>query len=58
MLITDNKILLNAAKKNYKIFKVPTSNVHAKKVQRYYTPEDQADLDIKTSNNLIGDIIK
>jgi len=57
MLITDNKILLNAAKKNYKIFKVPTSNVHAKKVQRYYTPEDQADLDIKTSNNLIGDII-
>lgn len=57
MLITDNNILLNAAKKNYDIFKVPTSNVHARKVKRYYTPEDQADLDIRTSNNLIGEII-
>lgn len=57
MLITDNQILLNAAKKNYTVFKVPTSNVHARKVQRKYTPEDQADLDIRTSNNLIGEII-
>lgn len=57
MLITDNQILLDAAKKNYKFFKVPTSNVHARKVQRRYTPDDQADLDIKTSNNLIGEII-
>lgn len=57
MLITDNSILLNAAKKNYTVFKVPTSNVHARKVQRKYTPEDQADLDIRTSNNLIGEII-
>lgn len=57
MLITNNKILLKAAKKNYCVFKVPTSNVHARKVQRKYTPEDQADLDIRTSNNLIGEII-
>lgn len=57
MLITDNSILLDAAKKNYAVFKVPTSNVHARKVQRKYTPEDQADLDIRTSNNLIGEII-
>lgn len=57
MLITDDQILLNAAKKNYSIFKVPTSNVHARKAKRYFTPEDQADLDIRTSNNLIGEII-
>ena len=57
MLITDNQILLNTAKKNYNVFKVPTSNVHARKVQRKYTPEDQSDLDIRTSNNLIGEII-
>lgn len=57
MLITDNETLLCAAKKNYHIFKVPTSNVHARKVQRKYTSEDQADLDIRTSNNLIGEII-
>lgn len=57
MLVTDNKILLNAAKKNYEVFKVPTSNVHARKVQRKYTSDDQADLDIRTSNNLIGEII-
>ena len=57
MLITDDQILLNAAKKNYSVFKVPTSNVHARKAKRYFTPEDQADLDIRTSNNLIGEII-
>ena len=57
MMITDDKILLNAAKKNYSVFKVPTSNVHARKAKRYFTPEDQADLDIRTSNNLIGEII-
>lgn len=57
MLITDNETLLCVAKKNYHIFKVPTSNVHARKVQRKYTYEDQADLDIRTSNNLIGEII-
>lgn len=57
ILITDDQILLNAAKKNYSIFKVPTSNVHARKAKRYFTPEDQADLDIRTSNNLIGEII-
>lgn len=57
MLITDNKILLDAAKRNYGVFKVPTSNVHARKVRRKYTSEDQSDLDIRTSNNLIGEII-
>lgn len=57
MLLTDNEILIRSAKRNYDIFKTPTSFVTAKKVKRYYTPEEQADLDIKTSVNKIGEII-
>lgn len=56
-LLTDNEVLIRAAKRNYNIFKTPTSFVTAKKVKRYYTPEEQADLDIKTSVNKIGEII-
>lgn len=57
VLLTDNQILIRAAKRSYHIFKTPTSFVTAKKVKRYYTPEEQADLDIKTSVNKIGEII-
>lgn len=57
VLLTDNQILIRAAKRNYSVFKTPTSFVTAKKVKRYYTPEEQADLDIKTSVNKIGEII-
>lgn len=57
VLLTDNHILIRAAKRNYSVFKTPTSFVTAKKVKRYYTPEEQADLDIKTSVNKIGEII-
>ena len=57
VLLTDNEVLIRAAKRNYNIFKTPTSFVTAKKVKRYYTPEEQADLDIKTSVNKIGEII-
>ena len=57
VLLTDNQILIRAAKRNYHVFKTPTSFVTAKKVKRYYTPEEQADLDIKTSVNKIGEII-
>lgn len=57
VMLTDNEILIQAAKRNYEVFKTPTSLVEAKKVKRYYTPEQQADLDIKTSVNLIGEII-
>lgn len=57
MLITDNKILVNAAKKNYHLFKVPTRNINPPKSKRHYTPEDLADLDDKTSNNKIGEIV-
>lgn len=57
VLLTDNKILIRAAKRNYHIFKTPTSFVTTKKVKRYYTSAEQADLDIKTSVNKIGEII-
>lgn len=57
VLLTDNEILIKAARRNYHTFKTPTSFVTAKKVTRYYTPEEQADLDIKTSVNKIGEII-
>lgn len=57
VLLTDNQVLIRAAKRNYSVFKTPTSFVTAKKVKRYYTPEEQADLDIKTSVNKIGEII-
>lgn len=57
MLLTDNQTLINAAKKNYSIFKVPTCFVSAQKTKRYYTAEDKSDLDIKTSVNKIGEIV-
>nr|DAZ22088.1 MAG TPA: RNA-dependent RNA polymerase [Caudoviricetes sp.] len=57
VLLTDNAILIDAAQRNYKFFKVPTSLVEAKRTRRYYTPEHQADLDIKTSVNKIGEIV-
>lgn len=57
VLLTDNENLIRAAKRNYNTFKVATSFVSARKVKRYYTPEQQADLDIKTSVNKIGEIV-
>lgn len=57
MLITNNPILINAAKRNYHIFKVPTRNINPPKSWRHYTPDDLADLDDKTSNNKIGEIV-
>lgn len=57
IMITNNELFIKAAKKNYELFKVPTNMVEAKKTARYYTAEQKADLDIKTSVNKIGDII-
>lgn len=57
MLLTDDPLLVSTAQKNYDVFKVPTNFVEASKTVRYYTKEQQADLDVKTSVNLIGDII-
>lgn len=57
LLLTDDPTLVEAAKKNYDNFKVPANLVESKKTKRLYTPEEQADLDIKTSVNKIGEII-
>ena len=57
MIITDNELLINAALKNYDIFKVPANCVSARKSKRYYTNEQKSDLDYKTSENKIGEIV-
>lgn len=56
-LLTDEPILISAAERNYDKFLVPTSMVEARKVVRHYTRNEQADLDIKTSVNKIGEIV-
>ena len=38
-------------------FSYSKTNFRFTKVKRYYTPEQQADLDIKTSVNKIGEIV-
>ena len=57
VLLTDNEVLINAAKKNYDKFKVPTSFIEAKKIQWTYDAKSKAQLDINTSVNLIGQIV-
>lgn len=56
-LLTNNQILIEAAKKNYDNYKVPVNHVDSNKRKRKYTNEEKADLDIKTSDNKIGEII-
>lgn len=57
VLLTNNKLLIKVAERNYHKFLVPTNLVESSKTKRYYTAEQKADLDIKTSVNKIGDII-
>ena len=57
VMLTDNEVLIKAAQRNDKRFKVAVCNVGGATLPRRYTPEDMADLDIKTSKNLIGEII-
>lgn len=57
MLITDDKMLISVAERNYEWFKVPTNLTTSVKTPRHYTNDDKADLDVKTSVNLIGSII-
>ena len=57
MIVTDNEILIRAARKYYDLFKVPVNQVKAQKVARRYTAGDKADLDFKTSDNKIGEIV-
>ena len=57
MMLTDDPILVQAAEKNYGLFRVPTSLVESKKTRRCYTSTEKSDLDVKTSVNKIGEII-
>ena len=57
LMITDNEILIKAAKRNYKNFLPSTNSVKAKKIKRKYNNEEKADLDYKNSENNIGEII-
>lgn len=56
-LITDNEILINAAKKYYKKFNVPFNAVESHKLPKQYTMDNLAELDHRTSVNLIGEIV-
>lgn len=56
-MLTDNKILIQAAQKHYKEFLVPFNNVESIKKKRKFNSEEKADLDIKISCNKIGEII-
>lgn len=57
IMLTNNQTMLQAAKRNYWHFPVPTKLVEATDLKRKYTDLDKADLDIKTSVNKIGEII-
>lgn len=57
VMLTDNKILIRAAKRNYKLFSVPTCFVDSQKTPRLYNHAHKADLDVKTSVNKIGEIV-
>ena len=57
VMITDNDLLIRVAERNYENFGVATSLVPARKIARTYTPDQLADLDIRTSVNKIGEII-
>lgn len=57
VMLTDNEVLINGALKNDKRFKVAVCKVGGNKIKRKYGYDDLCDLDIKTSKNLIGEII-
>lgn len=56
-MLTDNQVLIRAALRNLQNFPVAAYNIVAKKIGRVYTKDQQCDLDIKTSRNLIGEIV-
>lgn len=57
VLLTDNPVMLEAARRNYSHFPVPVNHVISQKTQRFYTAGQMADLDIRTSVNKIGEIV-
>jgi hypothetical protein len=57
LMLTNNEILIKGAERNYNRFRVPTNMISRAEQKRLYSPEAQADLDICTSINKIGEII-
>lgn len=56
-IITNNTILINAAKKYYDLFKVPTRDVNPPSIKHSYNPESLSRLDRITGTNKIGEIV-
>lgn len=57
IMLVDNDIMLDAAKDIYDKFLVPTTDIEPDPLEQDYTSENLSDLDYKTSENLIGEIV-
>jgi hypothetical protein len=57
LMLVDNEIMIEAAKENYEKFKVPTTDIEPDTLVQDYTAQNLSDLDYKTSENLIGEIV-
>ena len=56
-IITNNTVMVEAAKRYYDLFKVPTRDVNPPGIQHTYTAKAKSDLDYKTGTNKIGEIV-
>lgn len=57
IMLVDNEIMLDAARKNYDRFLVPTTDIKPDPLTQEYTGENLSKLDYDTSENLIGEIV-
>ena len=57
IMIVDNDIMLQSAKENYDKFLVPTTDIEPVTKVDEYTSKNLSELDYKTSENLIGEIV-
>lgn len=57
IMLVDNDIMLDAARKHYGEFLVPTTDIKPATKEQEYTGENLAKLDYDTAENLIGEIV-
>lgn len=57
IMLVDNDIMLQSAKENYDKFLVPTTDIEPVTKVDEYTSKNLSELDYKTSENLIGEIV-
>lgn len=57
LMLVDNDIMLDAARANYERFLVPTTDIEPATLEQDYTGANLSELDYKTSENLIGEIV-